>query len=260
MEREVHGDLHLATKRLDGAPLVVFVHGVMDRGATFLGVTRRLPGTSWIVYDRRGYGRSLANTPPTFSDHVDDLVGIIDRETTSRPVSLVGHSLGGTIALAAASRRPNTVGSILVHEPPLPWLDWWPIRDEAGRRIEDDDVDTAVVRIMERLIGIDGWEALAPAVKARHLAEGPTLVSELVTVRNGCPFDPTSLTMPIVASRGSLSTGHRERAQDWLLHTIPTGSNFVVVGAGHNVQRSHPETLSQRIEEQLIGVHRRSIS
>ena len=260
MNREVVGGLHFGSNRIGGAPPVVFVHGVMDRGATFLGVTRRLNELSWIVYDRRGYGRSLSTTPPTFSDHVDDLVAIIDRESANGPVSLVGHSLGGTIALAAASRRSDAVKAMVVHEPPLPWLDWWPLRDDKGRRIEDDDVDTAVVRVMERFIGADGWRALTPAVKARHLAEGPALVAELVSARNGCPFEPETLTMPCVVSRGSLSDGHRERAQRWLLTTIPTASSSALLGAGHNVQRTHPELLSQCIVEVVNGVDRRSIS
>ena len=260
MDREVAGDLHFGAKRIDNSPLIVFVHGVMDRGATFLGVARGLPRMSWIIYDRRGYGRSVSTLAPSFFDHVNDLVEIIDREALARPIFIVGQSLGGTIALAAASRRPDSVAAVLVHEPPLPWLDWWPTRDEDGRRIEDDDLETAVVRVMQRLIGPDGWDALPPAAQARRLTEGPALVAELVSVRDGCPFEPNTMTMPCIISRGSLSAGHRERAQQWLTSVLPGASSIVLPGVGHNVQKSHPDQLRRCIEDMVNGVGHPSIS
>ncbi len=73
-----------------------------------------------------------------FEDHVVDLVSLIEDESHAAPVVVVGHSLGGTIALAAASRAADRVSGLVVHEAPLPWLDWWPLRERNGRRIEDE--------------------------------------------------------------------------------------------------------------------------
>ena len=40
-------------------PLVVLVHGSMDRSASFIRTERHLDGRHVVRYDRRGYGRSV---------------------------------------------------------------------------------------------------------------------------------------------------------------------------------------------------------
>ena len=249
MRREVEHGLHLGRIDRPDSTHIVFVHGVMDRGATFLPVTRRLQNESWLVYDRRGYGRSTCSYVPTFLDHVDDLVAILTAEADRRPVVVVGHSLGGTLALAAASRVPESVSAVIVHEAPLPWLDWWPLRDQEGRKIEDDTPTDAVTRVMERTAGKVVWEALSDSVRAKRFSEGPTMVSELVTVRESCPFSPTQLRMPVVVSRGTGSGGVRERAQNWLVEMLPSAEPRLIDGAAHNVQSTHPEAFAALVIE-----------
>ena len=91
------------------APRIVLVHGSMDRAASFLKVTRRLPDLEIVRYDRRGYGRSVgAGTCATIDDQVDDLLAVMAGE----PAVVVAHSLGGVIALAAAVRRPDLIPSV----------------------------------------------------------------------------------------------------------------------------------------------------
>ena len=249
MRREVENGLHFGRIDRPDSTQIVFVHGVMDRGATFLTVTRRLQSESWLVYDRRGYGRSTCSYVPTFLDHVDDLVAILTAEANQRPVVVVGHSLGGTIALAAASRVPESVSAAIIHEAPLPWLDWWPLRDQEGRKIEDDTPIDAVTRVMERTAGKDVWESLSESVRAQRFSEGPTMVSELVTVRESCPFSPTQFRMPVVVSRGTESVGVRERAQQWLVKTLPTAEPWLIDGAAHNVQSTHPGAFANLVTE-----------
>lgn len=255
MKREVVNGLHIGRLDRPSTPTLLFVHGVMDRGATFLNVARRLTSESWLVYDRRGYGRSATLGVPLFSDHVNDLEALIDVVSHRGPVVLVGHSLGGTIALAAASKAPESVAAVVVHEAPLPWLDWWPIRSEDGRRLEDESPEDAVRRVMERTAGKDVWDALPETVRVQRLSEGPTMVSELVTARDGCPFLPERLTMPVVVSRGSLSIGHREQAQQWLVDGLPAASVTTVEGGSHNVQSSHPEAFANMLRDVLASVN-----
>jgi len=255
MRREVINGLHVGRLDRPAAPKILFVHGVMDRGATFLGVARKMTNESWLVYDRRGYGRSVTDVVPVFGEHVADLEVLIELESRSGPVVLVGHSLGGTIALSAASRLPTSISAIVVHEAPLPWLDWWLIRGEDGRRLEDESPGNAVRRVMERTAGKDVWDALPEAIRMQRLAEGPVTVSELVSARDGCPFSPEQLTMLVVVSRGSISIGHREQAQQWLFDVLPTASMATVQDASHNVQSSHPEAFANLLRDVLERVN-----
>lgn len=255
MKREVSNGLHIGRLDRPHAPQIIFVHGVMDRGATFLSVSRRLTSASWLIYDRRGYGRSVAEGLPVFEDHVADLVSLIERESLGEPVVLVGHSLGGTIALAAASRSSASVSCVVVHEAPLPWLDWWPIRDRYGRRIEDESASDAVVRVMERTAGADVWQSLPESVRSQRLSEGPVMVSELVSARFGCPFRVENLQMPVVVSRGSLSLGHREQAQQWLVDNLPSARPAVIDGVAHNVQSTNALEFAELLTSVIEGVN-----
>ncbi|HZB71156.1 MAG TPA: alpha/beta fold hydrolase, partial [Acidimicrobiales bacterium] len=84
-------DLHVI-ERGAGAPgpLVVLVHGSLDRSATFARVVAAegLARLHTIRYDRRGYGRSIDAGPPAgLDEHVEDLLGVVD----GRPAVVVGH-------------------------------------------------------------------------------------------------------------------------------------------------------------------------
>src|ERR1700689_2295453 len=110
----------------DHGPLVVLVHGSLDRSASFSRVVRRLDDVHTVVYDRGGYHRSRQAGPirTTLAGHVDDLLTVIG----GRPGGAVGHGLGGNIALAAALRPdgPGPIVGVAAYEPPMPWLSLWP--------------------------------------------------------------------------------------------------------------------------------------
>jgi pimeloyl-ACP methyl ester carboxylesterase len=82
------------------------------------------------------------------------------------------------------------------------------------------------------------------------------MVSELVGARNGCPFETEKLDMPIVVSRGSLSLGHREQAQGWLVDNLPCARPYVFDGAAHNVQSTNPREFSELLVSVIEGVNR----
>ncbi len=225
----------------------MYVHGAMDRGAAFLRVTRLLPTTSWTVYDRRGYGRSISGTAATISDHVDDLVDIVGE----RPCVLVGHSLGGTIALAAAERRPDRVRAVVAFESPLSWLDWWPRRGPAGGPLEEDEPAVAVDRFMRRVAGEEVWAGLPEATRARRLEEGVALVAELTSVRQAPAYDGATLPVPVVVGVGSTADDTRQRAARVLADTLPLGELHVVPDVPHGVHTSHPERFAALVERAL---------
>ena len=108
------------------APLIVLIHGSMDRSAGLLRLSRRLDDSFRVLrYDRRGYGRSASTDPSDRFDmatHVADLASLLD----GRRAVLVGHSYGGNVAMAAAARSPELVAAVAVYETPLSWESWWP--------------------------------------------------------------------------------------------------------------------------------------
>ena len=72
-----------------------------------------------IAPHRRGYGRSSPAVPPvSIADLASDIVRLLDALGIER-AHLVGHSLGGCVALQVAHAYPDRVGRLALLEPPL---------------------------------------------------------------------------------------------------------------------------------------------
>ena len=93
-------------------PLLVLLHGWMDVGASFQFMVDELRAPRRIVApDWRGFGRTV--TPPTdsywFADYLADLDALLDALSPQQPVDLLGHSMGGNVAMLYAGVRPQRI-------------------------------------------------------------------------------------------------------------------------------------------------------
>jgi pimeloyl-ACP methyl ester carboxylesterase len=227
------------------APLVVLVHGSMDRSAAFARCRRHLRDLHVVVYDRRGYGRSAGLGAPDIDGHADDLIAVID----GRPCVVVGHSIGGLFALVAAQRAAPPIRAVGAFETPMPWVGWWPADSAGGAAtIGAGGGDPAAVaeRFMRRMIGDERWEGLPEGTKEARRVEGAALLAELVSMRSGrAAYDIGEIRVPVVAGRGSESRPHHIRTAETLAELAgQRGGAFVVEGAGHGAHVSHPEQFA----------------
>ncbi len=95
---------------------IVFVHGLGMSAATWTPVTERLTDRFHVVaVDLLGHGASpVPDDPAEYTrdralTDLDDLLAELDA-----PAVLVGHSLGGYLALAHAATRPGALAGIVV--------------------------------------------------------------------------------------------------------------------------------------------------
>jgi pimeloyl-ACP methyl ester carboxylesterase len=103
-----------------GAPAILLVHGLAGQLQHYTyGVTGRLSGRYRIVaVDRPGSGFSARGpgTPADLKTQARILAALIERLKLERPL-VVGHSLGGALALALALDHPHRVGSLALIAP-----------------------------------------------------------------------------------------------------------------------------------------------
>jgi pimeloyl-ACP methyl ester carboxylesterase len=95
-----------------GVAPIVMVHGWMDVGASFQFVVDEFAQDRHVIApDWRGYG--LTETPATdnywFPDYFADLDFLLDHYSPDAPVDLVGHSMGGNVAMLYAGARPSRI-------------------------------------------------------------------------------------------------------------------------------------------------------
>lgn len=98
-----------------GAPLLLMLHGWGDAGGSFQFVVDALQ-RDWqvIAPDWRGFGRS-ERVPGGYwwPDYLADLDAMLDQLAPGMAVPLVGHSMGGNIALMYAGIRRSRVSSVV---------------------------------------------------------------------------------------------------------------------------------------------------
>lgn len=93
----------------DDAPhLGVVIHGALGAGHNFRSFIKRLteerPEYRFVLIDLRHHGLSQGAPPPhTLESCVDDLLDLLE-EQNLQPELIIGHSLGGKIALQAGKR------------------------------------------------------------------------------------------------------------------------------------------------------------
>ncbi|MEM6652795.1 MAG: alpha/beta hydrolase [Pseudomonadota bacterium] len=97
---------------------LVLVHGGRDQKRSWDRVAGRLAtGYRVIAFDLRGHGQSdwVSDGDYGVMDHVYDLASLIDQLDLTK-FTLIGHSLGGNIAIRYAGLFPNRVGRLVALE------------------------------------------------------------------------------------------------------------------------------------------------
>jgi 3-oxoadipate enol-lactonase len=107
------GDIDVAYTEAGAGRPVVLVHGLAEDRGSWLAQQLELPDVRTFAYDLRGHGRTSLGMPDaTLAQLGEDLVGFLEQLTG--PATVVGFSLGGTIALWAAAERPELVAHVIV--------------------------------------------------------------------------------------------------------------------------------------------------
>jgi pimeloyl-ACP methyl ester carboxylesterase len=120
----------------DAGPHVVFVHGLFGQGKNWTTIAKGLAEAHRVtLLDLPNHGHS------PWTDRVDylDMADLVaaELETLDGPATLVGHSMGGKVAMQVALRRPELLRALVV-------VDVAPTAyPESGGRTEDPDEEAS---------------------------------------------------------------------------------------------------------------------
>jgi pimeloyl-ACP methyl ester carboxylesterase len=243
--------LHVIDRAGPQAMPVVLVHGAPDRSKNFAAVVDLLADLPLIIYDRRGYGKSLAATPPArnFADHADDLIAILG----GRRSVVVAQSVGCNVAMAAAAKAPRLIASLGMWEPPTAWCDWWPVpdlRDSAAEFAGSVDPDLLGEQFNRQILGDRRWDRLDERTKDMLRKEGTAFRTDMAAELTA-PFEFAEIVCPVVIGCGTAtSSGHLEGARR--LARILSADLFEVVGADHFAPLTDPPAWAQLVRKAVV--------
>lgn len=117
------------------AAVIVALHGFNDYSNAFKDQAEawRDRGIATYAYDQRGFGaspgRGLWHSDRALVDDVRAVVSLVRRKHPGVPVTLVGESMGGAVALAAMAVDPAVEADRIVLSAPAVWgravMPWW---------------------------------------------------------------------------------------------------------------------------------------
>lgn len=100
----------------DTGETVVFLHGLFGQGRNFTGVAKALvPDLRSVLADLPNHGRSPWTGTADYVATADAVAGWLRTGPAAEaPVHLVGHSMGGKVAMVLALRHPGLVDRLVV--------------------------------------------------------------------------------------------------------------------------------------------------
>lgn len=253
-------------------PAVLFLPGSYSTTAAWRQVQRHLgPGYRLVTGSLSGYGETTDTRSPHDFDiaHEVRVVQALARHI-GQPVHLVGHSFGGTVALAAALSRTLDIASLSLFEAnPLHMIQ----RHGGGVLYE------ATLRMsqgFEAAVGagerdaparvIDFWGG--PGVFASMPDAVQTYCRETATVNVldwhtdfGFEIDADAcagLDIPVLLVRGGEANAAMVAITDALAHDLPDVRSAAVDGAGHFLITSHAARCAELLSSFLTDVALRS--
>ncbi len=97
-----------------GEPPLVLLHGLFGSARNFGLVQRELArGRRTVALDLRNHGTSPHDANMHYADMAADVMQTLDR-MSALPAMLLGHSMGGKVAMQAALTHPESVARLIV--------------------------------------------------------------------------------------------------------------------------------------------------
>jgi acylglycerol lipase len=242
---------------------VVISHGAGEHSGRYERVAIHLAEVGYPVHalDHRGHGRSAGRR--AFVDRIehaaadlDVLIDLTRREQPQIPLFLLGHSLGGTIALRYALQHQDRLDGLILSGP-VAWLDPQP----AVVRVALKGLSATVPWIP--VLGVDPATISRDSREVEAYRTDPLVhhgklplrtVGEIAAATEAFPEQVPSLTLPLLLVHGSEDQLAPVQGSRMVHERASSEDNTLTVydGLFHEVLNELPEDR-ERVLDDIVG-------
>ncbi|NKE08975.1 alpha/beta fold hydrolase [Kocuria subflava] len=247
----------------DGPKNLVFLHGLMGRGKNFSRFAKEISTECTVLLvDLPNHGASAWTETIDYRETAEQVSAAVEAELGEQPYHLVGHSMGGKVAMTMALTRPELIEKLMVVDiaPVQSWnsggefphllgsLRSVDLTAVANRGEVDEQLSEPIphptVRgfLMQNLRHKDGQFGWQPNLDL--------LYSSLDTIGGFPEFDST-FDGPVTWVAGGESQYVKEEYRPAMKKLFPQVRKVTVKGAGHWVHSQKPEEFTQLLRHFL---------
>lgn len=242
-------------------PPMLLLHGLFGSSSNWGTISRQLADRYHVIVpDLRNHGQSPHDHEHSYPALVEDLVALMDRLEIASAV-LVGHSMGGKVAMQLALTAPERVaGLVVVDMAPISYAHNFNLVLQAFDAVNLDvvrnraDADRAMASLvpepgvraflLQNLVkGPDGWGWRLNLAALRD-AQGAILAFPLHA-------STSAFTGPTVFIHGELSDYVKPAYEAEIARLFPRAALCRVAGAGHWVYAERPDSFMNCLESFL---------
>lgn len=251
-----------------GTPRVAFLHGLLGQGKNWATIAKGLgEATPSVLLDLPNHGRSPWVSDVSYPHYADLVADDLRARLGGQRLVLVGHSMGGKVAMALALRHPDLLdGLVIVDIPPdrsaggygfaayldamaaLP-LDRLSSRGDADRRLAPSVADPAVRAFLLQNLHREGhgWRWLPNLAVLRRHIDAVSGWPEVI----GRPWPG-----PVLWVRGAESPYVRDEHRPAMRALFPAVRLVTIKHAAHWVHADAPEAVTATLTAFLSAVSR----
>ncbi|MCC6383527.1 MAG: alpha/beta fold hydrolase [Bacteroidia bacterium] len=239
-----------------GKPLMI-LHGLFGSSENWQTLALRLVSHHFemILPDLRNHGRSPHRSEHTYKAMAEDVIELIETEI-GRPVSLIGHSMGGKVAMYAALHFQNWINKLMVidiapaaypvlHNEIIAALKSLPVADLTSRNEADQLIAEKITHPPTRQFLLKAlyrdennqfkWRFNLPVIEHAINRIGEEIRSEK-------PFDK-----PVLFIKGEKSEYLTTEHESLIRRLFPQAGILIAPQAGHWVHADNPQWLEEKI-------------
>ncbi len=240
-----------------GRPIII-LHGLFGSARNWQSIARALAENHRVITpDLRNHGQSFHEDSMSYIDMADDVISLCDHLDLSDAI-LMGHSMGGKVAMTTALTHPEQFSALIIVDiAPFDYehgfhdlidammnMDFKNIKNRADAETElkkiTNDINT-IQFILQNLIRVDGkfsWRINLKAISS-SLSELSQFPKNLAT---------KSCHMPSLFLGGSESNYIRSIHNTAIYQHFPAAEITMIEGSGHWLHAEKPKEFLHEVK------------